>query len=663
VESGKSHEVSQGIDRISFNVSWSPDSRWVAYRESEETGFGTIFLYDTENGKFTPVTNMFTDDSNPAFDPDGKFLYFTSARSFEPRFGVYTNEPYWTEQDGLYLVTLREDVEYPFPLESDEVEVKEEEEDEEKKDEDSDDADKDDADKDDDEAEEDEGTVIDLDGIGNRIVALDVEAGNYFGLEATSGNLFYMSRPADADNASLKVFSMEDREAKTVLGKADGFDLTADGKSIFYRSNGSFGFVKAAPDQKPSDKPLRVADMKVKTDPRAEWKQMYLDAWRLEGDFFYDPGMHGVDWQAMYERYAELVPYVTDRRDLDYVIAEMISEMGAGHSYVRRSAESPRAPRVRTGLLGCDFVADGDNYRIVNILTERDWNKDQRTPLYGPGIDVNEGDYLLKVDGVELDTDMNPYTLFENKVDQQVVLTLAVEKGGETRDITVKPISFDVNLRYVKWVGDNRRRVEELSDGKIGYIHLPDTAFDGAREFAKGYYAQTRKEALIIDERYNGGGFIPAFMLNIMNQKFLNMWKPRYGQDWRTPGFAFNGPMAMVSNAHAGSGGDALPFYFKQYKMGKMIGMRTWGGLVGYTTYIPLMDGGNVTFPEFGLFNLDGEWDVENYGVDPDIEVDNMPEDVLAGRDPQLEKAVEVLLQELKDAKDLPTAPKFPRDR
>ena len=661
VESGKSHEVSQGIDRPGFDVSWSPDSRWIAYRESEENGFGSIFLFDTENGKITPVTSMFTDDGNPAFDPDGDYLYFTSARSFQPRFGNYTNEPRWTEQDGLYLVTLREDVEHPFPPESDEVEVKADDPDADADEADDDGEDADDAD--DADEEEDEGVEIDLENIGRRIVALDVEPGNYSGLEALSGKLFYGSRPSGADHASIKLFDMEEREEKTVLDNASGFDLTADGESLFSNANGSYGFVSAAADQQPSDKPLRPGEMQTRTDPRAEWKQMYLDAWRLEGDFFYDPGMHGVDWQAMYDRYEALVPYVTDRRDLDYVIGEMISELGAGHSYVRGSSESPRAKAVRIGLLGCDFAVDGDRYRIVDILTERDWNKDQRTPLYGPGIDVNEGDYLLAVDGVDLDTSMNPYSLFENTVDHQVVLTLAAEKKGETREITVRPIRSDIPLRYVKWVEGNRRRVTELSDGKIGYFHLPDTAFDGAREFAKGYYSQTRMEALIIDERYNGGGFIPAFMLNIMNEKFLNMWKPRYGQDWRTPGTAFNGPMAMISNEHAGSGGDALPFYFKQYEMGPVIGKRTWGGLIGYTTYVPLMDGGNVTFPEFGLFNLDGEWDVENHGVDPDIVVENLPEEVNAGRDPQLETAVDVLLQSLKDRKDLPESPRFPRDR
>ncbi|MBC8422799.1 PDZ domain-containing protein, partial [bacterium] len=560
--------------------------------------------------------------------------------------------------------TLQADAEHPFPYESDEVAVEEDEEeaedgdDEDKKDED---ADKDD----DDDEDEAEPTVIDTTDIGRRIVQLDVEPGRYWGLECAGGKVFYMSRKSTAENASLMLFDMKERESKTVLGNCGGYDLTADGEQILYVSNGSYGLVTAASDQKPSDKPLRTSEMRAKVDPRAEWRQMFTDAWRLEGDFFYDPGMHGVDWDKMHERYVSLVPYVTDRRDLDYVLGEMIAEMGAGHSYVRAGGDRPTPKTVDVGLLGCDITLDAASgrYRLENILTERDWNKNQRTPLYGPGLDVTEGDYLLSVDGVDLAAPTNPFSLFEGKVGKQVTLTIADTPDGETREVIVQPIRNDIALRYVRWVATNRRLVAEMTDNKVGYLHLPDTAFDGARAFAKAYYPQTRMEGLIIDERYNGGGFIPDFILNVLNQSFLNMWKPRHGQNWRTPGTAFNGPMVMVSNAHAGSGGDALPYYFKEWQLGKVVGMRTWGGLVGYTTYVGLMGGGHVTFPEFALYDLDGKWDVENYGVDPDIEVDNLPHLVIQGRDPQLEKAVDVVMQEMKQRQVLPDAPKFPRDR
>ncbi len=669
-ESGKQHHISQGNARRRFDATWSPDSRWVAYAEQEENGYRSIFLHDTEDGETTRVTSSFTDEDAPAFDREGKYLFFTSQRIFNPRFAGFDRTPFWTDTQSLYLVTLQADAEHPFPFETDEVAVEDDEaeDDEEADDEESDDDEEngeDDAEDEDEDEDEEKTTVIDLTGIGSRLVALDVEPGRFWGLECAGGKLFYMSRDAGAEHSSLMLFDMEEREAKTVLDKAAGFDLSADGQRILYVSNGSYGLIDAAAGQSPADKPLRIAEMRAKVDPRAEWRQNFTDAWRLEGDFFYDPGLHGVDWEAMHDRYGQLVPYVTDRRDLDYVLGELIAELGAGHAYVRPGGDRPTPERVEVGLLGCDFELDAaaGRYRLTGILTERDWNKNQRTPLFGPGLDVTEGDYLLAVDGVDLVSPVNPHSLFEGKVNNQVTLTLAAAPDGETREVVVRPIGNDVPLRYVGWVEHNRRLVATATDNRVGYLHLPDTAIDGVRAFAQAYYPQNRMEGLVIDERYNGGGFIPDFFLNVLNQKFLNMWKPRHGQTWRTPDTAFNGPMVMVSNAHAGSGGDALPYYFKQWELGQVVGMRTWGGLVGYSTYVGLMGGGHVTFPEFGLYTLEGEWDVENYGVDPDIEVDNLPHLVIQGRDPQLEKAVDVILQELKQRKELPDAPRFPRDR
>jgi tricorn protease len=676
VESGKQHDIHLGLARRQFNTSWSPDSRWVAFAEQEANGYRSIFLHDTEEGETTRVTGALTDDSSPAFDREGKYLFFASARKFNPSFGGgFDVTPYFVDRQSLYLVMLQADGEHPFPFESDEVAVAEDEEeesdDEGEKEEDGDteengDKEEEDGDKEEEDGDEEvEATVIDLEGLSDRMIALDVEPGDYWGLECASGNLFFVTGATGDEHPSIKLFDMEEREVKDVLGNAFGFDITADGEKLLYASNGSYGIVSADSDQKLSEKPLRIADMRAKVDPRAEWKQMFTDAWRLEGDFFYDPGMHGVNWDKMHERYSQLVPYVTDRRDLDYVLGEMIAEMGAGHAYVRTGGDRPTPKTENVGLLGCDFTLDAasDRFRLENILTERDWNKNQRTPLFGQGIEAGDGDYLIAVDGVDLKAPVNPYTLFEGKAGRQVTLTLADAPDGETREVVVQTIRNDIPLRYVRWVENNRRLVSELTDGKVGYLHLPDTAFDGARAFAKTYFPQTRLEGLVIDERYNGGGFIPEFILNVLNQKFLNMWKPRHGQNWRTPGTAFNGPMVMVSNAHAGSGGDALPFYFKEWELGKVVGMRTWGGLVGYTTYVGLMGGGHVTFPEFALYGLDGEWAVENHGVDPDIEVDNLPHLVIQGRDPQLEKAVDVVLQEMKQREELPDAPKFPRDR
>jgi len=658
VESGKITVIDRGDSGRVTEADWSKDSRWVAFARAESNGMRSIFLHDTSGGETTRVTSNLTDDSCPTFDPAGDYLYFASSRHFNPKFGPYDMKPYWADRDGLYLVTLRDDVTDPFPPESDEVEVIVDDAEDDKPDTE---AEKEEEKKEDEKKEKDEGLEIDLEGIGSRMVSLDVPAGNYFSLQAIEGKLFFLKN-GDNGGATLSFFDMEEREVKQVMDGVGGYEIDATGKKLLYAANGSYGIVDAAADQK-SDKPLPTSNMVARVVPRLEWREMFRDAWRLERDFFYDPDMYGMDWDQIYERYGQLVPYVSHRSDLDYLLGEMISELSAGHAYVY-PGERPEEERTAAGLLGCDFILENGRYRLSNILTERDWNTGVKTPLFGPGIDVNEGDYLIAVDGVELDGDINPYSLLDGRTGRQTVLKVSAKANGDdAREVTVEPIASERVLRYTKWVSDNRRRVAEMSGGKIGYLHLPNTAHDGVREFAKAYYPQIRLEGLIIDERYNGGGFIPDFMMTILNQKMLNQWKPRHGINWRTPGSAFNGKMAMVSNGQAGSGGDALPFYFQSYGLGKVIGTRTWGGLVGISTSIPLMDGGRVTFPEFGMFNMDGEWDVENRGVSPDIEIDNLPEAVMAGGDPQLEKAVEVLLEEIKTNVELPEAPKFPRNR
>jgi len=676
-DSGQMKKVDQATNDEIRSWNWSPQGGWLTYAKNEENNFSSIFLYHVADGKTHRVTTDFTEDGSPCFDDEGKYLLFVSARSFSPTLGGYDLKPLWTNMDGIYLVTLREDVEHPFPPESDEAEIDGDDDEDKDKDDDEDGEDGDDEDDEDDEekSEDKEPIEIDLENLASRIVELDVTQGNYFNLQFADGKLFYSSRPFTAGGgrgafrggSDIMVFDMEEREAEKVLPKVQGFSLSADGKKILYGSNGTFGIIDAKADQEPAEEPLRTSEMQAKVDPRAEWRQMFRDAWRQERDFFYDPGMHGVDWDHMYERYGQLIPYVAHGADFSFVLGEMIGELNSSHSYVR-PGDMPKAKEIGTGLLGCTFELDreSDRYRFGRIYSERDWNSETPTPLNQPGQEVGSEDYILTVDGTNLTAGTNPYSLFENKVGRQVVLEIGPNpNGNESREITVVPIAGDGNLRYEAWVQGNRRRVDELSDGKIGYLHMPNTAVGGQQGFAKGYYPNLRKDGLIIDERFNGGGFIPDFFMNILRQKLVNLWKPRYGQDWRTPGTAFLGHMAMIANGYAGSGGDALPYYFKYYELGDVIGTRTWGGLVGISRGIGLMDGGQVTFPEFGLFNVNGEWDVENYGVDPTIEIDNLPHEEIAGRDPQLEKAVEVLLQKIKDEPvRVPQTPgSFPRDK
>ncbi len=690
-ESGKMKKIDQSVSGEIREWGWSPNGGWLTYAKGEENGFRSIYLYNVESGQATRVTDDFTDDSAPSFDDKGDYLFFASSQHFNPTLGGYDLKPIWANMDGLYVVTLRADVDHPFPPESDEVAVTDDEDDEdadedkdkdEDKDEDKDkkdgdkkDGDKEDGDKEDKDEDSDKPIEIDLDGLANRMIALDVEQGSYFDLQFADGNLFYMSRPFtpgggrgnQAATSSIKVFSMEDREAETVLKGAFGYMLSADGKKLLYAMRGSkFGIIDAKADQKAAEKPLRTGEMSARVDPRAEWRQMFKDAWRQERDFFYDPGMHGTDWDHMYERYGQMVPYVAHGADFSYILGEMIGELNSSHSYVR-PGDMPRAENVAAGLLGCTFsLADGaDRYQFGRIYSEVDWNAGTPAPLNVPGQAVSGDEYVISIDGVELKAPANPYSLLDNKVGHQVVVEVsATADGKDSREITVVPIANEFALRYEAWVQGNRRKVDELSDGKIGYLHMPNTAVGGQVGFAKGYYPNLRKEGLLIDERFNGGGFIPDFFMNILKQKMVNLWKPRYGQDWRTPGTAFLGHMAMISNGYAGSGGDALPYYFKYYELGEVIGTRTWGGLVGISRGIQLMDGGSVTFPEFGLFNVNGDWDVENYGVDPTIPIDNLPHEEISGRDPQLEKAVEVLLQKIKDEPvNVPQHGAFPKDK
>ncbi len=676
VDGGDVQKIDTGRSGEIGSFAWSPGSDWVAYSRSEENNFNSIFLYNVADRKSHRVTTDFTDDTQPCFDDEGKYLFFASARNFNPTIGGFDLQPIWANMDGLYVVPLREDVTHPFPPESDEVALAEAGDDDEegkagkgKEDDEDDEGEKDDQDD-----GKDKAIDIDLEGIGDRIIALDVSPSNYLDLGFSKGKLFFLERPFTpgggrgngAAPSSLKLYDLEDREVKSVLESCDGYALTADGKKILYSDKGQWGIIEAKVDQKPAEKPLRTAELKAMVDPRAEWRQMFRDAWRQERDFFYDPGMHGVDWDRMYERYGQLVPYVAHGSDFSYLLGELVGELCSSHSYVR-PGDVPEPAHVGAGLLGCDFTLDRESglYRFGRVFTERDWNGGTDAPLNRPGSEVRPDEYLLAVDGIELKVPTNPYSLFLDTAGKQVVLKVGPEPDGKrSREVTVVPVPSEDNLRYEAWVQANRRRVDELSGGRIGYLHMPNTAVGGQQGFAKGYYPNLRKDGLIIDERFNGGGFIPDFFMNILRQKLVNLWKPRYGQDWRTPGTAFLGHLAMISNGYAGSGGDALPYYFKYYELGPVIGTRTWGGLVGISRNIRLMDGGGVTFPEFGLFNVNGDWDVENYGVDPTIEIDNLPHEEIAGRDPQLEKAVEVLLRRIEEEPvQVPVHGDFPRDK
>jgi tricorn protease len=676
-----------------YNFSWSPDSKWIAYHKVGANHFGSIYLYSLENNKINQVTSGFYDDYNPVFDPDGKYLYFFSNRSWFPQFSRFEDNFTYVLASDICVATLQADTPSPLAPESDEEEVVKPEE---KKDEsaakeeqkagEKEEAKKEkkkgastvsakDAEKEkgkEGEAEKPKDIKIDFEGFEHRIVSLPVEPANYFGLSAASGSIYYLQLPEipvmgeERDEnlpGRLMTFDMKKREAKEVISGIEGYDLSADGKKILYRAKQNFGIIDAGPGKKVGDGKIETGTLEVKVDPEAEWGQMYNEAWRLERDFFYDPNMHGVDWPAMKARYAPLVKHVGHREDLNYIIGELISELNTSHTYIG-GGDMPMTSRINVGLLGCDYTVDtaSGRYRIAKIFTGRNWDKQCRAPLTEPGISVAEGDYLIAVNGADLKYPATPYSLMENTADEQVVIKIAKDPNGkDAKDVTVVPVGSEYWLRYNDWVESNRRKVDEATGGKVGYIHVPNTSIVGLNEFVRSFYPQFNKEGLIIDVRYNSGGMVPDIFIERLSRDVLSLWARREGTSWITPATAPLGRMVCLINGYAGSGGDAFPYYFRERGLGPLIGTTTWGGLVGFSRGIQLMDGGFISMPDFGFYNLKGEWDVERVGVKPDIEIDNVPDEVVKGRDPQLEKGIEVIMKEIEEnPRRLPEKPTYP---
>jgi tricorn protease len=652
-------EVSEIHDYV-----WSSDSKWIAYSKNNEAYFASIYLYSLDKGKVYKITDDLTDDFNPAFDPEGKYLYFISARTFDPIFSDFERTEYvYRNVRNIYLVTLQADTPSPFAPESDEVEVKEDEE--EKEDEDDKDKDKD---KDEDE-DKSEDIKIDFENINQRVVGIPIKSGNYTSLFATKGKVFYLVMPAiwESDGGGgqneIRMFDMEEREENTVISGIINYDISSNGKKLIYKSGNTYGIIDAKKGNKVGDGKLSTSGMEMKVDPQGEWKQMFEEAWRLERDFFYDPNMHGVDWEGMKQKYGQLVPYVAHRWDLTYLIGELIGELTTSHTYVG-GGKMPRTEAVNIGLLGVDFEPDKKTgfYRFEKIYKGENWEKDRRAPLTEPGVVVKEGEYLIAVNGQEVRYPANVYQFFEKTVGKQTKLKINDKPSAEdAREVTVEPTGSEYLLRYQDWVETNRRKVDKATDGRVGYVHVPNTSLWGLNEFSRTFFPQARKEGLIVDVRYNGGGMIPDMFLEHLQRKILSLWSRREGHIARTPSVAIHGHMACIINEYAGSGGDAFPYYFRELDLGPLIGTRTWGGLVGISRRIPLMDGGSVTVPEFAFFNVEGEWDVENYGVEPDIKVDNRPDLVMKGQDPQLERAIQEVMKKIKEEpKKLPDRPEYP---
>jgi tricorn protease len=648
--------------------SFSQDGRFLAFGEpGEDSPNSRIVIWEVESGTKHAVTSGMFDDAQPAFDRKGDYLYFRRRGHFAPLYGEIEQSFVYANTEQLVLVPLRADVKSPFAPKSDEEEIKKDEAKKEeakkddakpeekpadKKDEKKDDKDAKPEDKKPDDKKEDKPPLkIDFDGFERRAVLLPVEAGVFGTLGVNdAGALIFVRGTFQGDDTppSVQILDVaaDKPEEKTVAKGAGGFALSADGKRLLALSEGVAQIGDAKAEAKFEAVP--TGGMQAEIDPRAEWAEIFEDAWRMYRDFFYDPNMHKVDWKKVHEQYAAMLADCASRDDLSYVIKEMISELNVGHAYYG-GGDVGDEPHATLGLLGCDYELGDGAWKIARILEGAAWDTDARGPLSQPGVDVKAGDYLLAVNGVPLDPKSDPWAAFQNLADKVVTLTVSAKpvRDESARKLVVKTIGSERELRYRNWIEHNRKYVEDKTGGKVGYVYVPSTGIDGQNDLIRQWSGQERKPALIIDERWNSGGQIPTRFVELLNRPVTNYWARRDGKDWTWPPDSHQGPKCMLINGLSGSGGDAFPYYFKQAKVGKLIGMRTWGGLVGLSGYPPLIDGANVQVPSFAFYETDGTWGIEGHGVDPDIEVIDDPSKMVDGGDPQLDRAIEEMLSEI----------------
>ncbi|HEX9794969.1 MAG TPA: PDZ domain-containing protein [Planctomycetota bacterium] len=619
---------------------WSPDSRWLAYAKRLPSQYHAVYVHDVDAGATHQLTDGMSDAFTPAWDASGKYLYFLASTDYAMTTGWLDMTSYDRPvRHALYVAVLSKETPSPFLPESDEETVKEEKPAAEAAAADA---------KAKPPGDEALKVVIDLEGLDQRILALDVPAGSFLGLTAgKAGVLFFTEAPGAATifgppTVALNRYELEKNESKPFLSGIGGFTLSADGEKMLVSVGGSWRIVGTAAAPAPGSGSIDVRGMRMHVDPRAEWEQIFHEAWRLQRDYLYVPNVHGADWDAIYRMYQPWVAHVGHRADLTYLLDILGGEVSVGHSFTF-GGDTPDVERVNVGQLGADFAVEQGRYRIKRILTGENWNPDLRAPLSAPGVDVREGDYLLEVDGVAVAPPTNLHAYFEGSAGRQVVLKVNDRPGTVgAREVTVVPVGNEVALRQRAWIEGNRRKVDEMSDGKLAYVWLPNTGQGGYTQFNRYYFAQQDRQGAVIDERFNGGGSAADYMVDVMARRILGFFNNPVGEraPFHTPQAGIWGPKVMLINDAAGSGGDLLPYMFRAMGIGPLIGTTTWGGLVGIWDTPAFVDGGAITAPRGGFYDLNGEWRVENEGVAADIRVEMTPKLVLAGRDPQLERAV-----------------------
>ncbi|UCC73775.1 MAG: PDZ domain-containing protein, partial [Gemmatimonadota bacterium] len=632
------------------DYTWSPNGGYIAFTLSDPNGFNSIHIYSMEDDQLHRVTDEMFNEFSPEWDPEGNYLFYIADRSYVPQFGSFEFNYVVDRESFIYALALRADVEHPFPPKSDEVTVDGEGEAEE-------------------EDENGDGPIrIDFQGLADRVARVPVGQGNYGGLSAVEGNLIYVAGPAPVfgpagQTPSIKIFSMEDREEETLLDGVGNYALSFDGKKILIAQGGSFRLYDVKPNAS-DPKTVSTAGLSVDRVPAEEWEEIFEEVWRRFRDFFYVENMHGYDWEALREQYRPWLQHVAHRSDLNYVLTEMVAELNVSHAYIMGGDfEIPDRPQV--ALLGARLELDegSGRYWIAEIYEGDNHEAKYRSPLAEIGVDMSVGDYILAINGEELRAPENPYRMLRGKADHPLTLTVNSRSSMRgAREVTINPLTSEQDLKYYTWVAKNHRYVEEATGGRVGYMHLPDMSADGIQEFIKWFYGQVRKEGLIIDVRGNGGGFVSQLIIDRLRRELL---MTGFGRTLEWPGTypatVFHGHMVCLINETSASDGDIFPAAFRRAGLGPLIGVRTWGGVVGITDWGPLIDGGAVAVPQFGTSDVDGSWIIENYGVEPDIEVENTPRSVIEGSDLQLERGIaEVMAAIEADPKRLPDQPADP---
>jgi tricorn protease len=647
VDGGTAKQVAQDKLNEIHDQAFSSDGRWLAFSSSAVGRRRDLVLYEIATDKLTRLGDGSGIDSNPVWSPDGKYLYFVSSRHENPVGSDVEFDFAILKSGGIYALPLSRDTASPVAPKSDEASK----------------SDKDEK-KDGDQKTDEEspphaaGPVkpirIDLDGLMSRAIALPIDAANINQFDVRADRIFYLTQPLgliegtlNGEKTALRFFDLKTRKTALVTEDVDGYSLSLDGRHVLIRHDKDYT-VLATNKNADDKKPLKLDHLREVVDPHLEWAEMFENAWRLERDLFYSPVMNGVDWKAVHDSYLKLVPLLGSREDLNYLIGQMLGEMGNGHTYVGGGDDGDTTPAAHSALLGVDWALDNASrrYRFATIYPGDNTRNDYRSPLVQPGLNVKAGNYLLAVNGVDLRAPTDPDNLLQlADADTTVDLTIADGPSSVTRHIVVTPVEKELSLREAAWIAHNRAVVDKLSGGRVGYVYMSDMEQLGIQQFVRQFYSQLDKQALIMDDRWNKGGFIAAFALERLRRVLVTLHSNRESGIAPEPLEVLNGPKVALLNHWSASDGDIFPYLFQAYGLGKLVGTRSWGGVRGIRGNWQMMDGGYITIPEDATYTLDSQWAVENHGVDPDIEIENLPADLLAGHDAQLETAIDLMLK------------------